>query len=230
MKIIINIPNSLSVLRIIATPFFVYFLIQPVAWMKVLSLVIFAVASLSDFVDGYWARKYQQETDLGRFLDPLADKAIVIGSLLAFLSITEQVQLWMILCIFARDFLITVLRFIAIQRKQFLHVSTFGKIKTAFQMFSIAIVFLGFLMLSYNEKAEINTMYKSAKENYGLSTFNIATENLLRFINEPVPNIFFALASFMPYFLILMISVLTLISGLRYLITNYKLLLPLSKK
>ena len=117
MKIVFNVPNTLSVLRICSVPVFVYLLIQPETWMRQLAFLLFALASLTDLIDGYWARKYRQETELGRFLDPLADKALVTGVLLTFLSITEQIQIWMVLCILARDILITLLRYLAIHKK-----------------------------------------------------------------------------------------------------------------
>lgn len=226
MKIILNIPNVLSALRIFSVPVFVYLLVQPEAGMRQVAFLLFVLASLTDIIDGYWARKYRQETELGRFLDPLADKALVIGVLLSFLSISEQIQLWMVLCIIGRDFLITFLRYLAIRKKSVLRTSVFGKVKTAFQMFSLFMVILSFLIISYRERDWINQMYKSEKENYGLGSWNVAVENLKQFLFMPNENTLFALASFLPYFLMLITTVLTLISGLRYLYTNYKLLLP----
>ena len=199
MKIIFNIPNALSFLRICVVPVFVYLLIQPEPWMRHLAFLLFALASLTDLIDGYWARKYRQETELGRFLDPLADKALVIGVLLTFLSISEQIQIWMVLCIIGRDLLITFLRYLAIQRKMSLRTSVFGKVKTAFQMFSLFIVILSFLIISYRERALINEMYKREKENYGLGSWKVAVSNLEQFLAMPNENLLFALASFVPY-------------------------------
>ena len=229
MKIVFNIPNTLSALRICSVPIFVYLLIQPEAWMRQLAFLIFALASLTDLIDGYWARKYHQETELGRFLDPLADKALVTGVLLTFLSITEQIQIWMVLCILGRDILITFLRYLAIRKKSALRTSVFGKVKTAFQMFSLFMVILSFLIISYRERVVINQMYKDEKENYGLGSWKVAVANLEQFLYTPSTNsanILFALASFLPYFLMLITTTLTVISGLRYLYTNYSLLLP----
>ena len=224
MKAVFNIPNTLSCLRILSVPAYVYFLVQPEAWQRQLAFAIFLLASLTDWADGYIARKYRQETEFGRFLDPLADKAIVIGSLLAFVSITEQIQLWMILCIIARDVLISLLRYLAIQRGSYLRTSVFSKIKTAFQMFSITIVFMSFLLINYAQRDSINEMYRNEKENYGLTTWKVASENLLNFVASfDQQSALFALASFLPYFLMLITTVFTIISGLRYLYANHHL-------
>ncbi len=230
MKIIVNVPNTLSTLRILSVPICVYFLIQPEAWKREVAFLIFVLASLTDLVDGYIARKYRQETELGRFLDPLADKALVIGSLLAFLSITEQIQLWMVLCIIARDVLISLLRYLAIRRGSFLRTSIFGKIKTAFQVFSISMVFLSLMIVSYAERHSINDMYRNEKENYGLGTWKVAYENLASFIAMPDQNIAYVLASFLPYLLMLVTTIVTIISGIRYVYSNSHLLVLKSKK
>ena len=229
MKIIFNVPNTLTTLRICIVPIFVYLLLQPESWMRFLAFLLFTLASLTDLIDGYWARKYRQETELGRFLDPLADKALVIGALLTFLSISEQIQVWMVLCIIGRDLLITSLRYLAIQKKVHLRTSVFGKLKTAFQMFSLFIVILSFLIISYKESNLINEMYKKEKENYGLGSWKVAVSNLEQFLSMPTGNILFSLASFLPYFFMLATTILTIISGLRYLYSNYTLLLPKKK-
>ena len=226
MRIIVNLPNILSLLRILIVPIFIYLLIMPELWMRQIAFVLFCLAAFTDFIDGYIARKYRQETELGCFLDPLADKALVLATLLAFLSISEQVQIWMVLCIVGRDLLVTFLRWLAIKKHTVLNTSVLGKFKTLFQMFSICVVILSCLIVSYEETDAINAMYANEKANYGFATWNVASLNLTRFLENPSRNILFDFASFLPYYLMLMSTFITIVSGLRYLFTNYALLLP----
>ncbi len=222
MKINWNLANLLTTIRIVLIPFFIYLLIQPEIWMRLTAFAIFAVASITDLVDGYIARRYRQETSLGRFLDPFADKALVVGAFLTFLFLSAQVQLWMVLCIIGRDMLITLLRFLAIRKGEILRTSTFGKVKTTFQMFCIVIIIISFLIISYRERHLINDMYVGQDK----AAWSVAVVNCLRFWNSPSNALLFNLASFVPYFLMLFATMLTIISGLRYLYTNYRLLLP----
>ena len=226
MKSVLTVANLLTLFRIVLVPVFIYLLLQPEPWIRRLSLVVFTIASLTDFLDGYIARKYNQESDLGRFLDPLADKILVIGALLVFLALSEQVQIWMVLCISGRDILITLLRLLARKRGIALKTSMFGKIKTFFQMFSIVVVMLSFMIVSYQERDRINHAYLNEKENYGLGNWKVASQYLGNFWENPFSNTLFSLASFIPYYLMLFTTILTIISGLRYLWSNYELLLP----
>ncbi len=216
----------LTILRIASTPVFIYLLIQPEMILRQIAFGIFILASITDFLDGYMARKYKQQTEFGRFLDPLADKALVTGALLSFLLLTEQIQLWMVLCVSGRDMLISFLYYVAVRRGTHLRTTIFSKFKTAFQMFSVFIVTLSFLLVTYRERDAINQAYKTEKENFGLGTWKVAVGNATTFISNPSGNIFFDLAGFVPYFLFLFVTILTFISGLRYLYTNYHLLTP----
>ena len=226
MKIIINIPNTLTLLRIAIAPVLVYFILEKDPIFQYIALFLFLLASLTDFVDGYYARKYNQKTDFGAFLDPLADKALVFGALITFLSLTEQIQIWMVLCIVGRDMLITALRYLAIRKGTTLKTSIFGKFKTAFQMISVIVVMLSIVMISYKERATINFVYVDSKEFYGFGSMMVAFNNFKLFLNDPYHDIFYNLASFVPYFVMFITTWLTIISGLRYIYTNYKLLLP----
>ena len=232
MKIILNIPNTLTILRIISVPFFIYFLFQEETLLRNIAFILFTLASFTDLADGYIARKYRQETELGRFLDPIADKALVISSLLTFLLLTEQIQIWMVLCIIGRDIIITLLRLLAIRQGKTLQTSIFGKCNTAFQMFSLSIILLSVIFLSYKERNAINQIYLNEKENFGLGTWKVANINLQHFIASSwdTSYIIFDLASFVPYFLMLISTILTVISGLHYFFTNYTLLFSLYKK
>jgi cardiolipin synthase len=221
----LNIPNTLTILRVISVPFFIYFLLSQSLKLRIVAFVLFSLASLTDLVDGYIARRLKQETEFGKFLDPLADKFLVLGAFITFLFMTEQIQVWMVLCIVGRDMLITALRYLAIWKGKSMRTSRFGKIKTAFQMFSIIVILLSFVLITYRERRTINEMYRQAAEQ-GIGPFQMAVDSLVRFMEGPNESIIFGLSSFLPYFLMLFTTIITVISGLRYLYSNYELLLP----
>jgi cardiolipin synthase len=221
----LNIPNTLTILRVISVPFFIYFLLSQSLKLRIVAFVLFSLASLTDLVDGYIARRLKQETEFGKFLDPLADKFLVLGAFITFLFMTEQIQVWMVLCIVGRDMLITALRYLAIWKGKSMRTSRFGKIKTAFQMFSIIVILLSFVLITYRERRTINEMYRQGAEQ-GIGPFQMAVDSLVRFLEGPNESIIFGLSSFLPYFLMLFTTIITVISGLRYLYSNYELLLP----
>jgi cardiolipin synthase len=220
-----NIPNIITYLRVISVPVFIYLIISPNQTYRIIAFIIFVIASLTDLIDGYLARKLKQESEWGKFLDPLADKFLVVGALITFLFLTEQVEIWMVLCIIGRDILITMLRSLAIKKGSSLKTSMFGKVKTAFQMFSIIVIILSFLAITYKQRNFINEIYIQKKEQ-GYHTIQIANEFFIQFINGNYDNFLFILSAFIPYYLMLITTIITIISGLRYLFSNYKLLLP----
>jgi len=101
--------NQLTILRIVLVPVFVLLLMQPGAWYKLLGVIVFAFASLTDIYDGYHARKYGQITRLGAFLDPLADKLLITSAFLFYVW-QGYLALWMVLLVAARDIMVTGLR------------------------------------------------------------------------------------------------------------------------
>lgn len=105
----INIPNLLSLLRILMTPFFIYSFFQPGLSWKLLTLFLFVLSTLTDKVDGYLARKYECETAFGKFIDPLADK-ILITSAFICLVLYGIMAIWMVVIIIMRDIIVTYLR------------------------------------------------------------------------------------------------------------------------
>lgn len=223
-----NLPNILTVIRVAVVPVFIYLLLSPRIEYRLVALGLFLLASLSDFLDGYLARRWNQETEFGKFLDPLADKALVIGAFITFIFLSGQVQIWMVLAIIARDVLITFLRYLAIKKGESLRTSRLGKWKTAFQMFSIVVILLSVVFVSYKERRTINDLYSEAMAQ-GSDPFFVATENFQVFFQGGFPSILFGLSSFLPYFLMLITTVITIISGVRYLYTNIQLILPKQK-
>ncbi len=225
----INIPNLITLFRIIAVPFFVYFIFSKDIEDRIIAFILFSIASMSDFLDGYLARKLKQESEFGKFLDPLADKFLVLGAFITFIFLSEQIEIWMVLLIIGRDVLITILRSLAIRKGTSLRTSRFAKIKTAFQMFSIIVILLSFLSITYRQRNTINQIYLEKKQS-GLSTFEVANEFFLDFINGKYQDFMFIFSSFFPYYIMLLTTIITVISGLRYLYTNYQLLLPPYRK
>ncbi len=129
-------PNQLTLLRIFLTPIFIATLFVESLTYRYIAFVLFLIASLTDWYDGYIARKFGSVTQWGKFLDPLADKILVLSTFFAFYMI-GQVELWMVMVIAARDALITVLRVYAMNKKRPLVTSVFAKWKTATQMAAI---------------------------------------------------------------------------------------------
>jgi cardiolipin synthase len=145
----INIPNLLSIARIVLIPVFIYLMSLRTLTGWVGALVVFLVASFTDLLDGWSARYLRQESEFGKFIDPLADKFLVISSLIAIIVLDpflEFIDFWMILIIVGRDILITLMRYLAIKRGASLITSRFGKIKTAFQMISIVIIIMIYIV------------------------------------------------------------------------------------
>lgn len=147
-----NLPNKLTILRVILIPFFVFFLISPFfdGYGNYIALAIFIIASLTDMADGKIARKYNLVTDLGKFLDPLADKMLVIGVLIAvIIRYTEfdmrfcRILGWALFVIILREMSVTLLRMIASNKEGVvISAAWLGKVKTTVQMTAIIVMLL----------------------------------------------------------------------------------------
>ena len=98
-----NLPNALTIFRVILTPFFIYLLFTSSMYSNLYALIIFILASVTDAFDGYYARKYNIETEFGNFLDPLADKILVSSAFISF-YLLDLIELWMVVVILSRDF------------------------------------------------------------------------------------------------------------------------------
>ena len=134
-----NLPNKLTLLRVLLVPFFVFFLMEEQQGnpsFKWIALLIFAVASLTDMLDGMIARKYNLITNFGKFADPLADKMLV-GSAMICLSVLGWVPVWMTLIIIIREFIISGFRLIAAEKGKVIAAGWWGKWKTAVTMIAI---------------------------------------------------------------------------------------------
>ena len=140
-----NIANRLTMLRIVLTFVFMGFLFAHGLLAKVLSLVVFITAALSDYFDGMIAHKRNMVTDFGRLMDPIADKILVLAAFAAFVQM-QLIEAWMFMIIVSREILITSLRLFALNKGKVLSAARAGKHKTVSQM---AVIFsiLGFIVL-----------------------------------------------------------------------------------
>ena len=135
-----NLPNKLTILRIVIVPFFVIALtIEAIPFGKWIALWLFIVASLTDFLDGYIARKHNLITDFGKFADPLADKLLVCSALICLLGL-QKINVYVVLIIISRDFIISGFRLIAASKGVVIAADWFGKVKTALQMVMIPFI------------------------------------------------------------------------------------------
>lgn len=139
-----NLPNKLTISRIFLTVFFIIFIRQEMLFSVVLATVFFILAAITDYYDGYIARKYSIETDLGRLLDPIADKILILSAFLVFLRM-GIVEDWMVIIILGREVFVTGLRFFALRKKIVLSAGPAGKHKTVSQIVTIFII-LGFII------------------------------------------------------------------------------------
>ena len=142
-KVQLNWPNRLTIIRILLSPLFMILLIDNRQESRIAALVVFALASLTDLYDGYLARKYGWITNLGKFLDPLADKLLVALALIGLNQI-DLVPAWALYIIIGRELLVTGLRSIAAYAGVLILPSRIGKYKTSLQMLSM----FGFLLFS----------------------------------------------------------------------------------
>ena len=149
--------NKLTILRVILIPAFMGVLLIGTAAAKYAALAIFIIASLTDFADGYIARHYNQVSTFGKFMDPLADKLLVVAALMIF---TEwgQIPSWCTMLILAREFAVTGLRLVAVEAGVVIAAAWSGKIKTASSMVAICIMLTPLAGISLIGFVTINTL------------------------------------------------------------------------
>jgi CDP-diacylglycerol--glycerol-3-phosphate 3-phosphatidyltransferase len=140
---IFNLPNSLTLLRIFLVPFLVVVLLTKFYGREYVGLAIFLLAAITDFLDGFFARRYNRMTRLGALLDPIADKLLMSA---AFISLVELglARAWMIVIIIGREFAVSGLRSIAAQQGVTIAASPLGKGKMISQVIAISLLILGY--------------------------------------------------------------------------------------
>lgn len=146
-----NIPNMLTVSRLGLAAVMMGLLTVPVPYAKSAALLVFAVAGITDYLDGYLARKYHLISAFGRLMDPLTDKVMVCAAFVSFVEITvvhnrvavPLVPAWIVVIIIAREFLVTGLRLLAANRGNIISAGKWGKHKTVWQIVAIVVLLLG---------------------------------------------------------------------------------------
>lgn len=190
-----NLPNKLTISRIALTFVFMLFLFSHGLLAKVLALITFLIASFTDFLDGFIAKKTSQITDLGKLMDPIADKVLVLAAFLAFVEM-ELVPAWMVVIIIFREIAITGLRVLALTKNKIIQSDDGGKHKTVSQIFAIFVILL---FLIFREA--------------GIKIFKFWDSNTEIIYKEAI------------FILMFVTVVLTLISGMSYLVRNKEIYL-----
>jgi len=201
-----NLANKLTIGRIITIPFFIVFMFMGNIYTRLAALVIFILAALSDVYDGIIARHREEVTNFGSFIDPLADKLIVSAALISFVQLRElSIPAWMVIVVISREFIITGLRSVAASRGTIIPASLSGKFKTTSQM-AVIITILIILIINV------------ALRNYWRTT---ALE-LQAFLGWR--RVVGYILSKGPYWLMLLVTILTVISGFNYIYKNRHML------
>lgn len=131
-----NLPNSLTLGRLVISPVFMALLLINNIYTRLGALTLFVLASVTDLLDGYLARKNGQQTDFGKFMDPVADKFLIALALISFVAL-KAASTWMVIVIIGREFLIMGLRTLVAYRREVMESSFLAKLKTFAQMTSI---------------------------------------------------------------------------------------------
>nr|WP_295971604.1 CDP-diacylglycerol--glycerol-3-phosphate 3-phosphatidyltransferase [uncultured Bacillus sp.] len=148
-----NIPNKITISRILLIPVFLIIMLVPFSWGEITILgaempvthlvgaIIFIIASCTDWIDGHYARKYNLVTNLGKFLDPLADKLLVSAALIVLVDL-DMAASWIVIVIISREFAVTGLRLVLAGQGEVVAANMLGKIKTWTQIVAISALLL----------------------------------------------------------------------------------------
>ncbi|MCK5179327.1 MAG: CDP-diacylglycerol--glycerol-3-phosphate 3-phosphatidyltransferase [Candidatus Omnitrophica bacterium] len=148
-----NLPNLLTVLRIVLTLIFIFFLHQEGLEAKVLALLAFTLAVLTDYLDGYYARKLNLITAFGKIMDPIADKILMLSAFFIF-SQMHIIAGWMFIVICAREVTVTGLRLSAIPRGITLAAESAGKVKTVLQIVAVYLIIILIILAQFDVNAQ----------------------------------------------------------------------------
>ena len=140
-----NFPNLLTSIRIIIALTAPFFLIHGGLWLRVFIGIILLVAIITDWLDGWYARKYNKITNLGKILDPIADKALILITFSVFVYL-DVLSIWWVIPIFIREIVVTIYRFIFLSQKIVVAAAKSGKTKTAMQMITLGLAYGIFMM------------------------------------------------------------------------------------
>ena len=145
-----NLPNKITIGRVLMIPLFLFFYLTDfIPKGDYIAAFIFIIASFSDFIDGYIARKHKLVTNFGKFADPLADKLLVTSALISFIE-RGLVPAWIIIIIIAREFIISGFRLVASDNNVVIAASYWGKLKTTAQMIMCILLIINFNLTIFN--------------------------------------------------------------------------------
>ncbi|MBI1932879.1 MAG: CDP-diacylglycerol--glycerol-3-phosphate 3-phosphatidyltransferase [Ignavibacteriales bacterium] len=184
------LPNQLTTLRIILTPVFLILFLSNEPVLKQVSLAVYVAAAITDWYDGWLARKFNYITTWGKFMDPLADKILTSAAFFAFVAI-GVLPLWMVLVVVIRDLFVTSLRLFAEWKKKTFTTNNLAKIKTFIQM-----IFIFYLLIVF-----------TLKENYYLK---VNFPQIIEYLTNPT----------LIYYVMLSITVYTFLTGVIYIYQN----------
>ena len=215
--------NKITLTRICMIPFFIYFASQPMLsgdferaivnfpTNTIIALVLFCVASFTDFLDGYVARKYNQVTDFGKFVDPLADKLLVTSALVLFVEQNAMAG-WMVCVIIARELIITSLRVVAANKGRVLAATWTGKVKTCVQIGGIIAIYLYYIVIGAVGSGAVDSMAAAFADGSFSST------STLMFVSGTAGYPTFV------YFVGWVVTLVTIYSGYDYLRKNWDII------
>ncbi|HON58003.1 MAG TPA: CDP-diacylglycerol--glycerol-3-phosphate 3-phosphatidyltransferase [Smithella sp.] len=144
-----NLPNTITMLRIAVVPFLFFLLADPGEFWSFVLAVLFVIASVTDFFDGYIARKYQLITTMGKFLDPIADKIIVNSAMILLIPI-GRIPAWIVAITIIRDLIVDVIRSIASSEGVYIQASRLGKQKTVAQIIAVTALIIHYPVFGIN--------------------------------------------------------------------------------
>lgn len=153
-----NICNKITVLRILLAFICIGFILQNTFAALIIAFIVFILASLTDFLDGFLARRKNLISDLGKLLDPIADKILVIGVFLAFLEL-GIINAWMVSVIMLREFIVTSLRLYGLNKGVILEAKMLGKHKTFSQITGIILIFITLILFQVSDSKIIPFLY-----------------------------------------------------------------------
>jgi len=165
MSKIFTIANVITTFRILLTPLFIYFLFTQHTYFKIFALLIFIIASVTDAYDGYIARKYSTVSNLGKFLDPLADKILMSAAFISFV-VLNLIPLWMVILVILRDFIITGLRIVMSAKNTTMETRNSAKIKTGVQIGVVCFILVYIITQEWKIFLDIAPYVKVVKDYY----------------------------------------------------------------
>lgn len=197
-----NLANKLTIARIASVPFFILFMELDGFWCSVFALIVFSLASITDFLDGKIARKYKTITSLGIFLDPLADKLLISAAFICFVdNPILGVPAWMVIAIISREFLITGLRSIAASKNVIIPADKSGKFKTTSQI--VVIILILVILIIEEVIAGVNNV--SIKDVFTIVLDKSSYQTLVAVLKQT------------PFWSVLAATILTIYSGVHYM-------------